>query len=145
MTLCVADMYKNYHIFIMLLKFDGFFFLGFSVQYIFLVIANKENDWVSAAAIHGTVSLSSAILLTGLSYWSIRHENKIGMQVFAAGSLAVVGYLTYKLVTVWTPSDYLLCNQQMDECTDRFSSSRIILTEFIVICIVLGMVTSCCP
>lgn len=58
--LCV-DRYKTYQIFMMLLKFDFFFFLGFSVQYLALIVVAWWPDEKTKETIGGGDLVSEII------------------------------------------------------------------------------------
>ncbi|KAF4606945.1 hypothetical protein EYR38_001000 [Pleurotus pulmonarius] len=91
----VKKMYANYQVFECLIKFDVFFWIGFSVQFIWLVL--NKNDWeyyVTCAAL----PLSIVLLVEG--HLAARHENKWMMATFMAGCVGAMVYFVYKLVKV---------------------------------------------
>ncbi|KAK7058280.1 hypothetical protein VNI00_001911 [Paramarasmius palmivorus] len=91
----IKKMYANYQIYECLIKFDVFFWAGFSVQFIWLVL-NKE-DWeyyVTCAAL----PLSLVLLVEG--HLAARHENKWMMATFMSGCVSAMVYFVYKLVKV---------------------------------------------
>ncbi|KAG1749721.1 uncharacterized protein EDB91DRAFT_1109321 [Suillus paluster] len=88
-------MYATHQIFECLIKFDIFFWVGFSVQFIWLVL--QKNDWeyyVTWAAL----PLSILLLIEG--HLAARHENKWMMGTFMFGSMGALVYFTYKLFRV---------------------------------------------
>ncbi|KAK7463843.1 hypothetical protein VKT23_005778 [Stygiomarasmius scandens] len=91
----IKKMYANYQIYECLVKFDVFFWVGFSVQFIWLVL--RRDDWefyVTVAAL----PLSLVLLVEG--HLAARHENKWMMATFMSGCVSAMVYFVYKLVKV---------------------------------------------
>ncbi|KAJ7932615.1 hypothetical protein B0H13DRAFT_1701556 [Mycena leptocephala] len=91
----IKKMYANYQIYECLVKFDVFFWAGFSVQFIWLVLL--DHDWeyyVTCAAL----PLSLVLLVEG--HLAARHENKLMMYTFISGCGGAMLYFVYKLVKV---------------------------------------------
>ncbi|KAF5377679.1 hypothetical protein D9615_005187 [Tricholomella constricta] len=81
----IKKMYANYQIYECLVKFDVFFWVGFSVQFIWLVL--QKNDWeyyVTCAAL----PLSIVLLVEG--HLAARHENKWMMATFMSGCIGAM-------------------------------------------------------
>lgn len=88
----IKKMYANYQIYECLIKFDVFFWVGFSVQFIWLVL--QKSDWeyyVTCAAL----PLSVAVLVEG--HLAARHENKWMMVTFMSGCIGAMVYFIYKV------------------------------------------------
>lgn len=88
----IKKMYGTYQIFQCLVKFDVFFWVGFSVQFIWLVL--QSNDWeyyVTCAAL----PLSIVLLVEG--HLAARHENKWMMATFMSGCVGAMVYFIYKV------------------------------------------------
>ncbi|KAF8168309.1 hypothetical protein B0H34DRAFT_647127 [Crassisporium funariophilum] len=91
----IKKMYASYQIYECLVKFDVFFWAGFSVQFIWLVL--QDTDWeyyVTCAAL----PLSIVLLVEG--HLAARHENKWMMATFMAGCVGAMIYFIYKLIKV---------------------------------------------
>jgi hypothetical protein len=88
----IKKMYANYQIYECLVKFDVFFWVGFSVQFIWLVLS--RDDWeyyVTCAAL----PLSLVLLVEG--HLAARHENKWMMATFMSGCVSAMVYFVYKV------------------------------------------------
>ncbi|KAJ1980729.1 hypothetical protein H4R34_002346 [Dimargaris verticillata] len=140
--------YRMYQIFIVFLKVDVFFFLAFSVQYLVLVIYRHEQT--VDLAVHIVVSLCVTIVLLTVAYLSVRREYRFGMIFILIGLVGLLVYFIFKLYQLYNPTDYLLeCQDECptladrcrDMCTDKFGSSRIILTMFLIVNMLLGLIT----
>ncbi|KAF9480473.1 hypothetical protein BDN70DRAFT_979378 [Pholiota conissans] len=121
----IKKMYADYQIYECLVKFDVFFWAGFSVQFIWLVL--QDTDWeyyVTCAAL----PLSIVLLVEG--HLAARHENKWMMASFMSGCVGAMIYFIYKLIKV------LLYKN-----TDQFKLVWKSLTVFSVIAIVLLFAT----
>lgn len=95
----IKKMYANYQIYECLVKFDVFFWVGFSVQFIWLVL--NSSDWeyyVTCAAL----PLSIVLLIEG--HLAARHENKWMMATFMSGCVGAMVYFVYK-VRAATPQE----------------------------------------
>ena len=112
-------------IYIALLKFDFFFFLGFIVQ--FVVIVTKTDDPEFALTI-ATIPITIFILLAAAFF--TRRENKPGMIVVIILYLGGLSYFVFKLVRIYQPG------HKQDYMAVRKS-----LTAFAVITILLIILT----
>jgi hypothetical protein len=100
--------YATYQIFICLVKFDVFFWVGFSVQFIWLVL--QKTDWeyyVTVAAL----PLSIILLIEG--HLAARHENKWMMFTFMSGCIGALVYFFYKVsysqcADVWLQAHFVI-------------------------------------
>jgi hypothetical protein len=121
----IKKMYANYQIYECLVKFDVFFWVGFSVQFIWLVlIVHNWEFYITVAAL----PLSLVLLVEG--HLAARHENKLMMLTFISGCGAAMIYFVYKLVKVLRFRD-----------TENFILVWKTLTIFSVIAIILLTIT----
>ncbi|ORX95778.1 hypothetical protein K493DRAFT_260252 [Basidiobolus meristosporus CBS 931.73] len=145
----MRSMYKVYQILLMLLKVDVFFLLGFSIQYLVLVITESS---MSELIVHVTVSLGGTVSMMILSFWALRAENRLGIISFMLACLMTIGYLVYKLVIMYTVEGYRVRDSPKEICKnppnnpfppecDRFAGSRYFLTFFVVVCLLLLFAT----
>ncbi|OAD67448.1 hypothetical protein PHYBLDRAFT_183506 [Phycomyces blakesleeanus NRRL 1555(-)] len=135
--LAMRDRYKMYQIFMMLLKFDFFFFLGFSVQYLVLMVvawwpeATTDDKWrvlIQQLVEHIILSCVFSIAMIISAFWGLIRERKIPMYAFILLSLASMGYFIYMVTQVaMYPSKYL--------------GSRVFLTFFLCVDMALILVS----
>ncbi|CAM0139858.1 hypothetical protein VKS41_000844 [Umbelopsis sp. WA50703] len=135
--LSMRDRYKMYQIFIMMLKFDFFFFLGFSVQYLALLILTSESSLTpedSKAGImkqlveHIVLSCAVTIAMLLLAFWGLIREKKNYIYGFIIGSFASMAYFIYMLV-------------EISQHPQNYQGTKIFLTFFLCVDMVLIIAT----
>ncbi|KAI9512354.1 hypothetical protein F5148DRAFT_1164297 [Russula earlei] len=101
----IKRMFAVYQIFQCLVKFDVFFWVGFCVQFTWLVLDSHSWEfYVTVAAL----PLSVVLLVEG--HLAARYENKWMMASFLSGCVGAMIYFSYKLVKVFIKKntrDYL--------------------------------------
>lgn len=88
----IKRMYASYQIYECLVKFDVFFWAGFSVQFIWLVL--QDNDWEYYVT---CLALPLSIVLLVEGHLAARHENKWMMATFMSGCVGAMIYFIYKV------------------------------------------------
>jgi len=121
----IKKMYAHYQIYECLVKFDVFFWVGFSVQFIWLVL--QDTDWEYYVT-YAALPLSVVLLVEG--HLAARHENKWMMATFMMGCVGAMIYFIYKLIRVLTQNN-----------TDQYKLVWKSLTVFSVIAIALLVAT----
>ncbi|KAI9837091.1 MAG: hypothetical protein M1819_000742 [Sarea resinae] len=118
--------YLTYQIYIALLKFDFFFFLGFTVQFVVIVTNTTTVEFaLTIAAIPVTI-----LILVMAAYWT-RKESKPGMLVIIVLYFAALAYFLFKLVRMYKKS----AREQ------QYLPARRSLTIFAVITVALIILT----
>lgn len=91
----VKRMYTRYQIFVCVMKFDVFFFIGFTVQLIALVLDN--GDWERYVTI-AALPFSFLVLANGML--AARYENLVMMVTFMLGCAGAMCYFVYKVLSI---------------------------------------------
>lgn len=112
-------------IYIALLKFDFFFFLGFTIQFIVVVVSHDGAEfYLTIAAIPVT------IIILFLAAYICRAESKPGQAGIIVIYFAAMAYFIFKLVRMYTPP-------RMKD----YAAARSSLTTFAVLTLLLLVVT----
>jgi len=116
--------YLQYQIYIALLKFDFFFFLGFTVQFVVIVTQRQIEFALTIAAMPVTIMILLA------AAWFVRKENlwgTIAVVILYFGGLA---YFVFKLVRMYSSAR-----------EDAYRPARKELASFAVLTIILILLT----
>lgn len=117
--------YLTYQIYIALLKFDFFFFLGFTVQFLVIVTIRKDSEFALTIA---AVPVTILILLAAAFF--VRRESLLGMIAIILLYFAAMAYFLFKLVRMYQP-----------ETENDYTPARRSLTFFAVITLILIVMT----
>ncbi|EJU00976.1 hypothetical protein DACRYDRAFT_108312 [Dacryopinax primogenitus] len=128
----IKKMFLHYQVFECLLKFDVYFWIAFSVQFIFLSLDHTSIEYPLTIA---ALPVSLLLLLEG--HLGARFENKWLMTSSMVGTLAACVYFAYKLVRILmerTDTSFMYVWKSLV----GFSSACIglIILTFIMACIV---------
>ncbi|KAF9112995.1 hypothetical protein BGX27_002391 [Mortierella sp. AM989] len=91
-------MYRAYQVYLVLIKVDLFFFVGFSIQFIYLTLTRRAGDpeyWLTI------IVLPLTIPILYLAVYAVRHESRKWMTVFIVAMLCGVAYFVFKVVRMY--------------------------------------------
>ncbi|KAF2017879.1 hypothetical protein BU24DRAFT_345795 [Aaosphaeria arxii CBS 175.79] len=119
--------YLTYQIYIALLKFDFFFFLAFTVQFLVVV----ENTSTVELALTAAALAITFVFLILAAYW-VRRESVAGMIVIIIIYFIALAYFLFKLIRMYAADKERLLD---------YMPARKSLTSFAVLTILLVIVT----
>lgn len=93
----IRRIYAQFQILQCLMRFDLFFWMGFSIQLVALVLQKGDFEFYLTIA-----ALPLSILLIIEGHLAARHESGWMMGIFGFGMMAGMVYFVYKLFRIWS-------------------------------------------
>nr|KAJ3421225.1 hypothetical protein HK105_004176 [Polyrhizophydium stewartii] len=98
----MRNMYRTYQIFVLLIKIDVFFVLGFGLQFLVLVISSKDPEFAITIA---AIPVMLAVL--AFAVYGMKKEDKLIVMGFLFGLVLAMGYFSFKIFRIFTrPEQY---------------------------------------
>ncbi|KAF9586460.1 hypothetical protein BGW38_004537 [Lunasporangiospora selenospora] len=94
----MKKMYRAYQIYLVLIKIDLFFFVGFSIQFIYLTLTKRSEDpeyWLTI------IVLPLTIVILYIAVYAVRHESRRWMMTFIVAMLCGVAYFVFKVTRMY--------------------------------------------
>ncbi|KAF8928144.1 hypothetical protein BGZ58_009856 [Dissophora ornata] len=123
----MKKMYRSYQIYLVLIKVDLFFFVGFSIQFIYLTLTRRAADpeyWLTI------IVLPLTVLILYIAVFAVRNENRKWMTMFIVAMLCGVAYFVFKVVRMF-----------VGDKVSNYIGVYKFLTLFAALCLVTILVT----
>lgn len=118
---------RDYLMFEAIILFDLFFFVGFTLQFVIVVLQTKDVEFALTIAV-----LPITVIVLVLAIISVRREIKLGVQIFIFLCFPATAYFLFKLIRLYTATGPKKL---------RFDRSRKTLTVFAVITLLFLILT----
>ncbi|ORZ02590.1 hypothetical protein BCR43DRAFT_509751 [Syncephalastrum racemosum] len=105
----IRNMYRWYQILLTILKVDMFFFVGYSIQYLVLVLHPGDPEFPLTI-----IALPLTCLFLILAVYAVRHESRTLIIIFFVGLAAGCAYFIFKIYRIYDPDQaykYLFVNK----------------------------------
>jgi len=95
-------MYRGFHLFLMLLKLDVFFFTAFAIQFLYLVLLTTNSEFGLTIA-----AICMAIPVAFFAYFAVCRESFWMMCCWFIILIGVVAYFLFKIIRIYTYQQYI--------------------------------------
>jgi len=96
----VKRMYLNYQVFICILKFDFFFFISFSLQFVLLVLDQSQLERYLTL-----IAVPVSLILLYTAFWSVRRETRYGVYAVLVACVGASCFFAFKLYRMYKEKD----------------------------------------
>lgn len=125
----VKNRLKFYQVLLTLLKFDIFFFTGFTMQFFVFVVAYLTEEMEEIKIVHMTL-LVLTFLMPFCGFYATKKENYHFMTIFILLLSISIGYMVYNLVDI-----------KLDESNSKYRDCKKSLSFTCISSIFLGILT----